>query len=27
MHEGAQYIVVQVSSSNYPGALAAMRLP
>ena len=27
MHEGAQYIVVQVSSSNYPGALAALRLP
>ena len=27
MHEGAQYIVVQVSSPNYPGALAALRLP
>ena len=27
LHEGAQYIVVQVSSANYPGALAALRLP
>jgi hypothetical protein len=27
MHEGAQYIVVQVSSANHPGALAALRLP
>ena len=27
LHEGAQYIVVQVSSSNYPGALVALRLP
>ncbi len=27
MHEGRQYIVVQVSSPNYPGALAALRLP
>jgi len=27
MHDGAQYIVVQVSSSSHPGALAALRLP
>ena len=27
MHEGAQYIIVQVSSANHPGALAALRLP
>ena len=27
MHDGAQYIVVQVSSANHPGALAALRLP
>ena len=27
MHDGVQYIVVQVSSANYPGALVALRLP
>jgi len=27
MHDGQQYIVVAVSSPNYPGALAALRLP
>ena len=27
MHDGTQYIVVQISSANYPGALAALRLP
>jgi len=27
MHDGAQYIVVQVSSPDHPGALAALRLP
>ncbi|NIW24254.1 MAG: PQQ-binding-like beta-propeller repeat protein, partial [Gammaproteobacteria bacterium] len=27
MHDGAQYIVVQVSSADHPGALAALRLP
>ena len=27
MHEGQQYIVVQVMGANFPGALAALRLP
>ena len=27
LHDGQQYIIVQISSSNYPGALAALRLP
>jgi len=27
MHDGTQYIVVQISSANYPGALVALRLP
>ena len=27
MDDGQQYIVVAVSSPNYPGALAALRLP
>ena len=27
MHEGGQYIVVQISSPTHPGALAAVRLP
>jgi glucose dehydrogenase len=26
-HQGQQYIVVQVSSPDHPGALAALRLP
>lgn len=27
MHEGKQYIVVQIASGNHPGSLAALRLP
>jgi len=27
MHEGQQYVVVQVASSSHPGSLAALRLP
>ena len=27
MHEGRQYIVVQISSPTHPGSLAAVRLP
>ena len=27
LHDGRQYIVVQVAGRNLPGALAALRLP
>jgi hypothetical protein len=27
MHEGQQYIVVQVAGPDLPGSLAALRLP
>ena len=27
LHEGRQYIVVQVAGSGLPGSLAALRLP
>ena len=27
LHEGRQYIVVQIASGTHPGSLAALRLP
>ena len=27
MHEGNQYVVVQIGGADYPGSLAALRLP
>lgn len=27
LHEGKQYVVVQIMGQNHPGSLAALRLP
>ncbi len=27
LHDGRQYVVVQVGSGNFPGSLVALRLP